>query len=213
MKDTKKKDGFDESGSSPPDTRSTRSNPTTPPPDQGRKPPAPNLAHLSSLSDEWQTLMISTERFLKHGATFTIIADDVISAFRISAPKWDEQRRFVSRIRGGEKNHYIGELNPATGHVSPTARSPEPDESDAFEILNSVLPRIWRDESLPAGMEFLPATTCTACSGTLTDPRSIKRRLGPVCSRRHDEANEKSFPDEVVFERAPELDEIGRRGL
>ena len=151
----------------------------------------------------------AAELVLTDGTTFTITVNGVGSAFRITTPEWDEQRRFVGQIRGGKRNRYIGELNPATGHVSPTARSPEPDESNAFEILNSVLPRISRREPLPDGMDLLPATTCTACSGTLTDPTSIKRRLGPVCSRRHDEANEKSFPDEVVFE-ALEQDAISR---
>ena len=123
---------------------------------------------------------------LDDGSSFTVIHADgkSFSSFRVSMRELDG-RCFVWQVgRGPKKNLYVGELDPAFGDVSPTKKSKKPHSIEPLALLNDVLPRIWRDDELPEGIEVLAAVSCEECRGRLTSPKSIERKLGPSCERK-----------------------------
>ena len=125
--------------------------------------------------------------FLEDGFAFAIVHREgkSSSGFRISKVKKGKWWHCLWQVnRGPKKNLYVGKLDPSFGDVSPTKKSKKPHYIDPLALLNDVLPRIWRDDELPEGIEVLAAVSCEECRGRLTSPQSIARRLGPSCAAR-----------------------------
>jgi hypothetical protein len=120
------------------------------------------------------------------GAAFTIVTAVREFFFLVCAVELDGKKRlFLRELRGRKANRYIGELIPLTGRVVFTTSSEyRADGLDPIELLNAVLPRIWKEEPLPDGITILGARTCVVCGKRLMTSWSIRRGAGPICARR-----------------------------
>ena len=94
---------------------------------------------------------------------------------------------FVSMLNGPDNyaNYgYVGILEPATGELRLTAKSPYAAETYQVRILRRVLQRVWAGEQnhiTEAGWNLHHEGKCGKCGRRLTTPESCTRGIGPEC--------------------------------
>lgn len=97
---------------------------------------------------------------------------------------------FVQLLTGPENTKdfsYIGMLNPDSGELRLTAKSPLKDDSWPVKLFRRTTTNIWantQDRITSAGFKLHHEGRCGRCGRVLTVPSSIESGIGPECIKR-----------------------------
>ena len=115
-----------------------------------------------------------TVRSLKTGAHFT---------FKVKTPKGDNAGKihFVSLLTGTDNENnfsYFGFIKAGV-FIHGGAKARVGMDAPSVRAFQWVWNRV---DSLPEGVEFLPACSCMRCGRKLTHPTSVEMAIGPECA-------------------------------
>lgn len=89
---------------------------------------------------------------------------------------------FVSVLSGSDYA-YLGTLNPKSGNVALTMKSPNVNGQPQYYQLWTAMYAVFHGEALPANYQLLHEGQCGRCGRALTVPESIATGLGPECAK------------------------------